>query len=260
MVALTLPIRAYQASQLKLVDRFLKTKLRDLKVETKINGITPRKWVQVTIFGADEKAASHYITGEIGMCPAKMEDVEKLSTWKGHLTSTRDTNKNVLGVDIGILSSELIEAKISLQQQQAQLTDGRKIAPGKIAELFGLCENLPVTIKITSIDKEKKQIEAMFSEEQISQFESWTKSLLDRLIVIGTSTHELTLAMDRARITRDVANIESLGLFEHAVVCKLGTDAKGLIPKIGRYLRTANLSIFSPKRIVEFLGYSFLYD
>jgi len=45
-----------------------------------------------------------------------------------------------------------------------------------------------------------------------------------------------------------------LGLFEHAIVCKLGTDAAGLIPKIGKKLWSAKFSVFSPKRIIEFLG------
>jgi hypothetical protein len=259
MVTLTLPIKAYHGSQLRLVEQFLKSTLKDLQVEIKIDDITPSRRIQVTISGADEKAASHYVTDEIGRCPTKMEDVGRFSTYKGHLTSTRKS-KSELGVDIGIPSPEAIEAKIPLQQLQAQLCDGRKVALEKIAELFGFCENLPVTIKISCIDKEKKQVEAMFSERQTSQFESWTRFLLDRLIVIGSSNQEIMLALNRARLNRDVLDVEPLGLFEHAVVCKLGTDAKGLIPKIGKSLHNASLSIFSPRRIVEFFGQSFLDD
>jgi hypothetical protein len=259
MVTLTLPIKAYRTYQLKLVDKFLKSTLRELQVETKINDITPSRQIQVTISGADEKAASHYVTEEIGQCPTRIEDVRRFSTYKGHLTSTRK-NRSELGVDIGISSPEMIEAKILLQQLQAQLCDGRKVSLEKISELFGFCENFPVTIKISSIDKEKKQVEAMFSGTQTSQFENWTRSLLDRLIVIGSSSQEITLALNRARLNRDVIDVEYLGLFEHAVVCKLGTDGKGLIPKVGKSLHNASLSIFSPKRIVEFFGYSFLDD
>jgi hypothetical protein len=259
MVTLTLPIKAHRASQFKLVDQFLKSTLRDLKVETKIDGITPNGWIQVTIYGADEKAASHYVADEIGQCPAKLEDVGKFSTYNGHLTSTRKS-RSELGVDIGISSPVTIEAEISLQQLQAQLTDGRKVALEKIVELFGFCENFPITIKVSSIDKERKQVGAMFSVRQASKFENWTRSLLDRLLVIGSSNQEVMLALNRARLNRDIVGVEILGLFEHAIVCKLGTDAKGLIPKIGRQLQSASLSIFSPKRIIEFLGYSFLDD
>ena len=43
--------------------------------------------------------------------------------------------------------------------------------------------------------------------------------------------------------------MESLGLFEYALTCKLGTDAAGLIPRIGKILKTAKLTVFNPKRI-----------
>jgi len=83
--------------------------------------------------------------------------------------------------------------------------------------------------------------------------------LLDRLIVLGASFNEIGLALKKTRCNRDVINIERLGLFENAVVCKLGTDAVGLVPKIGRKLRNANFSIFNPRENIEFLGdYSIL--
>jgi hypothetical protein len=43
-------------------------------------------------------------------------------------------------------------------------------------------------------------------------------------------------------------------MFEHALTCKLGTDATGLIPKIGRYMRNAAFIVFNPKKIISFLG------
>jgi hypothetical protein len=45
-----------------------------------------------------------------------------------------------------------------------------------------------------------------------------------------------------------------LGLFEHALVCKLGTDAVGLISKVGRGLRNARFVVFSPRKIRGFLA------
>ena len=48
--------------------------------------------------------------------------------------------------------------------------------------------------------------------------------------------------------------IESLGVLEQVVLCKLGTDAVGLIPKLGRYLKSSVLVPFSPKKIVAVLG------
>jgi hypothetical protein len=64
------------------------------------------------------------------------------------------------------------------------------------------------------------------------------------------------LALRKAGLNRDVLNVEPLGLFEFAVTCKLGTDAAGLIPKIGKNLRSATFTVFDPKRLLEFLEYS----
>jgi hypothetical protein len=38
----------------------------------------------------------------------------------------------------------------------------------------------------------------------------------------------------------------------------LGTDAVGLIPKLGRYLKPALLNSFSPKRIIKEIGINLL--
>jgi hypothetical protein len=45
-----------------------------------------------------------------------------------------------------------------------------------------------------------------------------------------------------------------LGTLEHEILCKLGTDAVGLIPKLGRYLPEAVLVPFSPKKVLEAVG------
>jgi hypothetical protein len=60
--------------------------------------------------------------------------------------------------------------------------------------------------------------------------------------------------MERARLGRDVVDVEALGLFEHVLTCKLGTDAAGLIPRVGRFLRFARFVVFNPRKVLVFLG------
>jgi hypothetical protein len=259
MSTVTLLTKVYNGFQLKLVDNFLKSKLKGLRVKTEACEVTPTGWVQIAVSGEDEKVALRYLADEIGLCPARLENVEKNAVLNGCLTSV-GKSRNELSVDIGVSSPEVVDATIPLQQLQAQLVDGRKVALKKIVELFGFCDNLPLITKVSGISEENRQIEAALSEKQLSRFMDWTRSLLDRLIIIGSSDYEVRLALKRASLKRDVVGVEPLGLFEHAVVCKLGTDAKGLIPRIGRNLRDADFSIFSPKKIIEFLGSSFLYD
>jgi len=247
----TLLLKVYNDYQLRLVENFLKPTFKGLKVKTEVYGVTQRGWVQIAISGEDENVALRYLAEEVGLCPMSLANIEKYSTIKGSITAL-GKSKDKLHVDIGISSPNIIDASIPLQILQAQLVDGRKIAFKKVVELFGFCENLPLTVKICNIDKEKNYVEATLSEEQLMQYRSWVKSLLDILIILGASLSEIKLALKLAKCSRDVLNIEFLGLFEHAVVCKFGTDAVGLIPKIGKNLQKASFSVFNPRKILSF--------
>ncbi len=251
MPAVTLLAKAYTDSQLKQAERLLRTKLEGLKAELKMNGTTFRGWIQIDLSGEDEKAAVHYLSKEIGLCPVSLANLEKFSTIKGRIVKL-DKNKDAVKLDAGVFEPNIIDATIPLSVLQAQLGDGRKIALRKLVELFGFCDTLPLAVKISSLDREKDQLEAVLAETQLSKFRSWTDSFLDRLVVLGAPQSEVRSAIERTGFQRDVVEVESLGLFEHAIVCKLGTDAAGLIPRIGKTLRSAGLTVLSPRRIHEF--------
>ena len=255
MPTVTLLAKTCGRFQLKFVDKFLKSMLKGLKVEVKICGVTSRGWIQIAVSGEDEKVAVRYLSETIGLCPTRLENVEKFTTIKGRIVSM-DKSKNELYVDVGVFSPKIIDATIPLQYLQGQLVDGKKLAFNKLVGLFGFCENLPLSVKILGIDKEKNHAKAMLSEKQLVQYGNWTKSLLDRLIILGSSIYDVRLTLKKAGLNRDVLKIETLGLFELALICKLGTDAAGLIPKIGRNLRNATFTVFNPKKVLEFLDYS----
>jgi len=254
MLIVTLLAKAYNNSRLKLVDKFLKSSLKDLNVETKAVRVTSRGWIQATISGEDEKVALNYLADEIGLCPASIDNIKKFSSVRGRIIGINKSSDK-LCVDIGVYLPKTIDVSIPLQHLQAQLLDGRKATLKEIVKLYGFCENLPLGIKIYNIDMANKRIEAMLSEEQLIQYGHWVNSLLDRLIILGASLEEIELALKMAKCNRDVINVEPLGLFEYALVCKLGTDAAGLIPKIGRNLRNATLSVFSPEKVLKLLDY-----
>lgn len=228
--------------------------MRGLKVETSMVGTDSLGWVHVSISGEDENVAVRYLANNIGLRPADLENIRKYSTLKGYVTSPSKSN-NELWVDVGVSSPSRVDAAVPLHQLQAQLGDGRKIALGKMVELFGFCENLPLHIRVTNADFEARYIEAELSEKQQEQYAGWTRSLLDRLLILGASYGEVDSAIRRAEFNRDIVNVESLGMFEHAVLCNLGTDAAGLIPRMGKNLRRAAFSVFNPRKILAVLGY-----
>ena len=253
MTALTLLTKATGGSRLKRVDEALKAQLSGLEVKMEVLGVAAGGWVQVEVSGEDEGVATSYLTKKIGVCPTSLGDVKKFSTLKGYMLNIgKDAEE--LSVDVGVFQPKIVCVIVPLRRLQAELVGGRKVALRKVAELFGFCEGLPVNVKVTAVDEAESRIDAELSGKQVRRYEVWRESLLDRLLVLGPALHEVEETIERARLGRDVIDVEPLGVFEHALTCKLGTDAAGLIPKIGRNLKTARFAVFNPKTLRRFLN------
>lgn len=256
MPVTTLAIKTYSENHLEVVDEFLKSKLKGLNV--KIQACETRNnWVQALISGEDENIALRYISEEIGVCPNTIEEITKFLTFKGYI---KLIDKDQIAIDIGVFSPQKVEATLTLQYLQAQLGDGRKLTLKKLVELYGFREHLPLMVKASTIKREEGAVEAIFAEKQLKIYRSWMKSLLDRLIVLGATREEIMFSLKAKRCLRDIVAVEPLGLFENAIACKLGTDAAGLIPKIGRQLSNAIITVFSPRKLVEFFGEAMLLE
>lgn len=249
MTTVVFSSKIYNENQLALVEDHLKTLFKGLMVKIEKIEITVGNRIQVAFHGEDEKAALNFLENEIGLSPARIEALKKFSTVKGYITSL---DADEITVDVGVVHPKTLGAVVPLQRLQAQLADGRKIALQKIAELYGLAENIPVIVKITGLSE--NCIEAELAEAHLATYRKWVKTLFDRLVVLGASQQEIRNALKNAKCQGDIISIEPLGLFEHAVVCKLGTDAVGMIPKIGKHLSDAKLEVFKPKAILEFFG------
>ena len=254
MATLTLLVKASNAGQLKQVDDLLKSEFENLDLEVKVLGNPVNRWVQVSLSGEDEVIATSYINKNIGTCPINIKNVDKFSVLKGYISKV-DTDNEELKVDVGVFEPKIIQATIPLAYLQVQLADGRKVDLKKISEVYGFHANLPISIKAISLNgEEDKLLQAELSTAQIEKIRLWQQSLLDRLIILGSSLGGIETVLERTRLNRDVIGTEALGMFEHALTCKLGTDATGLIPKIGRYMRNAAFIVFNPKKIIDFLG------
>ncbi len=250
MFTVTLATRIYHESQPRQVDEALKKSLNGLNVQVTPSKPNSRGWLQVTASGEDETIALNYLAREFGLSTTQFENIRELSVTKGYVKAV---DRDAVFVDVGVSSPEILDAQIPLQKLQAQLADGRKVAIKKISEFYGLITNLPLGIKILSASQNR--FEAELAEKQVRLYAGWVESLLDRLIILGVQRSDIEYALRNAHLNRDIAAIEDLGLLEHSVVCKLGTDAVGLIPRIGYRLRHAAFAVFVPKRIIEFLEY-----
>jgi hypothetical protein len=248
MITITLLAKIYSSHQLKQLDKIFAELIGDLSVETTVKGTTDCDWVQINLSGEDETVATNLLKREIGFCPISIVKIEKFDVLKGYVTNF-GKNKEELDVDIGIFQPRPVNAVLSLNHLQEKLVSVKDWSVKRICEMWGINENLPLTVRLLEVEAEKSQIEAEVETSQTEKLFRWRDSLLERLIVIGASQLELKHVVESEGLTRDVIDIEPLGLFEHTLVCKLGTNAAGLIGRIGRRLRKAKFTVFDPKKI-----------
>jgi hypothetical protein len=240
--------KIYNKGQLKQIEKSLQTAFEDLDAQVHVLGNPVNRWVKVEVAGEDEGVAKSYLAKQIGVCPTSITDVSVGSELKGYIQKI--VSSEALTVDIGLSEPKIICARIPLATIQAQLLGGKDVPLKKIAELFALSTDLPISIKINAVHATENVLEAELSEIQVSLFKNWQNSLLDRLVILGVTADEIASTLERTRLNRDVISTEPLGLFEQVLVCKLGTDATGVIPRIGRYMRNTQLLVFNPKKLV----------
>ena len=222
-----------------------------LEVHLHLVGATDRGWMQLEVSGEDETAALSLLDQEIGLAPSSLDKLEKFSSVQGKVVFS-GKSKEELYVDFGVFSPQVMDAVVSGKQLCAQLADGKNISLPDLIELFCLYDNMPIEVKITEDLKEAKtHVGAVLSETQVSLLRKWVRGRFDRLIVLGSLLSDVENAVKLSRHSRDVIRVESLGALEQVILCKLGTDAVGLIPSLGRYIKTSVLVPFSPKKILE---------
>jgi len=250
MPTVTLLEKAYSHFRAEAFESTLKSLCRGLNVQIKVKSKITQEWIQVAVNGEDESVALQLLNREFGLAPDNADNVEKFSVLRGKIVDYGKTATE-LAVDVGVFAPKVVYAKIPLQSLQAQLADGKGLPLQRLTELFCLLNYVPLHVKIVNIDWHGKNeaFLAELSERQLVLFSNWLRSSLDRLVILGAPYNDVERAVEASRHFRDVVRIESLGWLEHAIVCKLGTDAVGLIPAIGRFLRTATLAPFSPRKI-----------
>ncbi len=251
MPEITLLQKVHDGISLEDIEDFLKSLCEGLNVQIAAMKAEINKWLTVRISGEDERAATHFLGQKIGLAPINMKNIKPFSILKGVVESSRAI-KTKLIVDVGVFSPKIVYASIDLDRLQAQLVDGKKFAIERIVQLFGLENGFPIEIRIAEINE--SLLKAEIAEKQLELYKNWIRSSIDRLIVIGVFFKEVEEAVEGARLDRDIIGVETIGFMEHAVVCKLGTDAAGLVPKLGRRLPKAEFVFFSPRKILELVN------
>jgi hypothetical protein len=252
MPTVTLLEKLYSSASPEIFEKQYSSLLSGLDVQIRFVGTTDRGWIQLEVSGKDENIAISFLDREAGLASTALDEIKKFSVLQGRIISSGKTTSE-LHVEIGTL--QVLNAALSEKCLQAQLADGKNIPLPELVELFCLYDNLPLEIKIAQNAKAgKNAVKAQLSDAQLSMFSRWVRNGFDRLIVLGSTFSDVEHAVKFSKHSRDTIKTESLGVLEQVIICKLGTDAVGLIPKLGRFLKSAVLVPFSPKKITEALG------
>jgi hypothetical protein len=252
MPIVTVLEKLYGSGSPATFERLYNSLISGLKVQLRFAGISDSRWIQLDVSGEDETAALSFLEKEVGLVPASCVALKKFSVLQGKVIFSSKTEDELI-VDLGF--SETCDAAVSEKQLCAQLADGKELPLRNLVELFGICDNLPIAVKIArDAMEEGRTVEAFLCEQQLRLFRRWVNFRFDRLIILGAFSSEVEYAVRASRHSRDIIKIDSLGLLEQVVLCKLGTNAVGLIPKLGRYLKSAVLVTFSPKKILKTIG------
>ena len=258
MPTLFLLTKATGIHQLKQIQDVLKSELENLDVTFDLKEKTFGKWVQLSFSGEDQVIATNLVKKEIGVCPVTLETAKDSVELKGFITKIDEINQRII-LDIGIFDPKVTYAAIPLVHLQRALFQGKKVALKDVSQVYALRENVPLNVAITSFEPDDEGfLEADLSFAQTQKLLYWKDSLLDRLLVLGASKNEVSSAIEHSRLNRDIIDIESLGLFEFSLTCKLGTEAVGVIPQVGWYLKRSSFLVFNPRRIFKLIGESSL--
>ncbi|MFQ6068516.1 MAG: DUF2110 family protein [Candidatus Bathyarchaeia archaeon] len=243
--------KIYNDVSLREFEEFLKKLCEGLRVQLMGLNMVANRWVKIRVSGDDEKVAVLFLGKELGLAPISIGNVKQFSILRGRVMFSQRSPSKVF-VDVGVFSPKPVYAVVSLQRLQGQLVDGKKFALKRIVELFGLVDGFPLEVQV--VRDGINEFEAKLTEKQIKLYSNWIGSRVDRLIVLGALGEKIEKAVRKAGLKRYVIGIESLSILDHVVVCKLGTDAIGLIPKLRRQLFRVSLVRFSPRRVLELVG------
>jgi hypothetical protein len=219
----------------------------ELSASIKLDGFSKKGWARIDLDGDDSEILSELVTREFVQAQTDLTKIKPHEVYEGIIA--REVNEN-LEVDVGIEAPKPVNVKIRSGTLRAQLADGKPLRAKEIIQDYCLIPGSRAFVRITRLEADAGDVEGWFADSQIDRLSSWIAPRLDRIQIGDCFRWEVESAIKKSNLERDIVFIEPITLTAHSVVCKLGTDAIGLIPKLGSVLRKRELSPFIPKRIL----------
>ena len=209
--------------------------------------VTGNGFVNAEVQGSDSEFFVELIKREMGLAPRNLSEIEVDDNFKAFVNGI-NAKRQSIEVEIGPVSTN-VKSEITREALIAQLCDGKAIPVDKVTQTYCIQEGTPILVRIKSINSERRRIEAWISDDQVARFEQWRRERTHRIIAVGGSHDKLREVIRLSKADRDIIQIEELSFTTNSLVCKLGTDAPGIIAKIGRYISEFKLYAFLPEKV-----------
>jgi hypothetical protein len=204
-------------------------------------------WARLDLKGEDSDVFRELIARDLTEAHTDASDLELQSNYEGIVCGEADDH---LDVDIGIEIPRPMTIKIGLEALRAQLGDGKPLRGNQIIHDYCLVPGSRATVRLTRFEPHAQVAEGWLADTQIERVSSKITTGLDRIQITDCFRREAEHAVKNSKTERDTIAVELETLTSQSIVCKLGTDAVGLIPKLGRILRKRKLDPFVPGRIL----------
>ncbi len=226
-----------QGSQ--FIVKVLADKANGLKMESAFG--QQGQWLQVRARGEDADAFLNLLKREYSEALVSRSSLEKWDVVRGFVAGAGRIGYGVY-VDIGIREPRPKDALYPLHRMRAQLADGEPRSAREILDGNALVDYVPLKMIVTELEGENISVE--LDDRARDNLVSWRKYPFDRVIVVGADKAFVENAVRASGLESDVVKVESLSLFVQSIICKIGTEAPGVIAKIGNRLRGIGLSSY----------------
>jgi hypothetical protein len=182
--------------------------------------------VEILISGPEEIFLLNLFKKEVGSI-VEFDEVEINQTYKGVLLDVGKVGFGIF-VDCAILNPKT-DVLLNLHALRKQLCKGRDVSLTEIIKSYDFIDHFPVYIKITSIDKEKEQIQGNLDQKTLQIFGKLVVENLEAVFVSGETKGQFKKALIRTGHYRDIASIERFGFLENIVILRQNTTAPGIL-------------------------------
>jgi hypothetical protein len=208
-------------------------------------GTDKRGHFSLAFDGQDSEFAINFLVKKYGKA-ISLENVKEGAILPGTFVEVGKVGYG-LYVDIAALSSKRVDVLIPLHRIRDQVSSRKPLRI--IAKSMVFVDNLPIDVKITSVDRRENKIEGELAQSSLVRFEEWMQDDHERLLVFGVNQDMIEIALRKTRHLEDIYEFEELGKFEYSLRCKRSTRASGIVAAIGPKMRDVPMHLFIPKEI-----------